>query len=95
MIDPADTSVADDGHLDESDQVFASAADLFRLLATPIRLKIISALCGHEKNVSQLLGEIETTTPNMSQQPNAHHQVKFSLLRMPNKIKYISCNKLT
>jgi ArsR family transcriptional regulator len=52
---------------DESDQVFASAAELFRLLATPIRLRIISSLCGHEKNVTQLLGEIETTQPNMSQ----------------------------
>ncbi len=52
---------------DESDQVFATAAELFRLLATPIRLKIISALCGHEKNVSQLLVEIDTTQPNMSQ----------------------------
>jgi ArsR family transcriptional regulator len=52
---------------DESDVVFDSAADLFRLLSTPIRLKIISALCGHEKNVSQLLAEIETTQPNMSQ----------------------------
>lgn len=52
---------------DESDAVFSSAAELFRLLATPIRLKIISALCGHEKNVSQLLAEIETTQPNMSQ----------------------------
>jgi len=31
---------------DESDAVFASAAELFRLLATPMRLKIISALCG-------------------------------------------------
>ena len=50
-----------------SDHVFDSAADLFRLLATPIRLKIISALCGHEKNVSQLLAEIATTQPNMSQ----------------------------
>ena len=57
-----ETSVAD-----ESDQVFATAAELFRLLATPIRLKIISALCGNEKNVSQLLTEIETTQPNMSQ----------------------------
>jgi DNA-binding transcriptional ArsR family regulator len=57
-----DTSVTD-----ESDQVFATAAELFRLLATPIRLKIISALCGNEKNVSQLLTEIETTQPNMSQ----------------------------
>ena len=52
---------------DESNQVFDSAAELFRLLATPIRLKIISALCGHEKNVSQLLVEIDTTQPNMSQ----------------------------
>lgn len=63
----ADADPADDNHLDESDQVFASAAELFRLLATPIRLKIISALCRHEKNVSQLLAEIETTQPNMSQ----------------------------
>ena len=57
----------DAGEQDESDEVFESAADLFRLLATPIRLKIISALCGQEKNVSQLLAEIETTQPNMSQ----------------------------
>lgn len=51
----------------ESDLVFSSAAELFRLLATPIRLKIISALCQQEKNVSQLLAEIDTTQPNMSQ----------------------------
>jgi ArsR family transcriptional regulator len=51
----------------ESDAVFASAAELFRLLATPMRLKIISALCGHEKNVTQLLTEIDSTQPNMSQ----------------------------
>lgn len=52
---------------DESDSVFASAAELFGLLSTPIRLKILSALCGGEKNVSQLLREIDTTQPNMSQ----------------------------
>jgi DNA-binding transcriptional ArsR family regulator len=52
---------------DESDRVFASAAELFAVLATPIRLRIISALCQGEKNVSQLLDEIETTQPNMSQ----------------------------
>ena len=51
----------------ESDQVFSSAAELFRLLSTPIRLRIISALCQREKNVSQLLAEIDTTQPNMSQ----------------------------
>jgi DNA-binding transcriptional ArsR family regulator len=64
--------------VEESDQVFASAADLFKLLATPVRLKIISALCGkargHEKNVSQLLAEIDTTQPNMSQHLAALHR---------------------
>jgi DNA-binding transcriptional ArsR family regulator len=58
----------------ESEQVFSSAADLFRLLATPVRLKIISALCGFEKNVSQLLSEINTTQPNMSQHLAALHR---------------------
>ena len=52
---------------DEGAAVFETAADLFKLLSTPVRLRIISALCGHEKNVSQLLAEIDTTQPNMSQ----------------------------
>jgi ArsR family transcriptional regulator len=50
-----------------ADQVFDSVAELFAVLATPIRLKIISAVCQGEKNVSQLLSEIDTTQPNMSQ----------------------------
>jgi ArsR family transcriptional regulator len=49
------------------DAVFDSVAELFAVLSTPIRLKIISALCNGEKNVSQLLEEIDTTQPNMSQ----------------------------
>jgi ArsR family transcriptional regulator len=52
---------------DDSESVFSSAADLFSILSTPIRLRLISALCNGEKNVSQLLAEIETTQPNMSQ----------------------------
>jgi ArsR family transcriptional regulator len=51
----------------EIDGVFESAADLFRLLSTPVRLKIISAVCHGERNVSDLLAEIDTTQPNMSQ----------------------------
>jgi ArsR family transcriptional regulator len=58
----------------ESDAVFASAAELFKLMSTPVRLKIISALCGQEKNVSQLLAEIDTTQPNMSQHLGALHR---------------------
>ncbi len=49
------------------DRVFDSVAELFGVLSTPIRLKIISAVCNGEKNVSELLSEIETTQPNMSQ----------------------------
>jgi DNA-binding transcriptional ArsR family regulator len=51
----------------DQDAVFESVAELFSLLSTPVRLKIISALCNGEKNVSQLLAQIETTQPNMSQ----------------------------
>ncbi len=53
--------------VEEMDGVFDSAADLFRLLSTPIRLKIISAVCHGERNVSELLEQIDTTQPNMSQ----------------------------
>ena len=52
---------------ESADAVFESVAELFSLLSTPIRLKIIGALCNGEKNVSQLLSEINTTQPNMSQ----------------------------
>jgi ArsR family transcriptional regulator len=53
----------------EPDQrrVFDAAAALFAVLATPLRLQILSALCEQEKTVSQLLGEIDTTQPNLSQ----------------------------
>lgn len=49
------------------DRVFDSVADLFAVLSAPIRLKIISAVCNGEKSVSELLREISTTQPNMSQ----------------------------
>lgn len=54
----------------ESDEVFDLAAEVFRVMAAPMRLKIISSLCNGEKNVSQLLEEIDTTQPNMSQHLN-------------------------
>jgi DNA-binding transcriptional ArsR family regulator len=47
--------------------VFISAAELFSVLSTPLRLQIISALCSGEKNVTQLRDEVQTTQPNMSQ----------------------------
>ena len=53
-----------------SDQVFESAAEMFRVMSAPMRLKIISSLCHGEKNVGELLSEIDTTQPNMSQHLN-------------------------
>ncbi len=48
-------------------RVFTLAAELFAVLATPIRLQILSAVCDQEKSVSELLLEIDTTQPNLSQ----------------------------
>jgi len=51
----------------QAERVYEIAAELFALMSTPMRLKIISALCRGEKTVGELLGEIVTTQPNMSQ----------------------------
>lgn len=48
-------------------EMFERAAELFRVMAAPMRLRVINALCDGEKNVSELLERIETTQPNMSQ----------------------------
>jgi DNA-binding transcriptional ArsR family regulator len=60
--------------LTSEDRVFASAAQLFAVLSTPLRLKIISAVCEKEKHVSELLAQIDTTQPNMSQHLAALHR---------------------
>lgn len=60
--------------LTDSDHVFESAAEVFRVMSAPMRLKIISSLCHGEKNVGELLGEIDTTQPNMSQHLNTLYQ---------------------
>lgn len=51
----------------EPGRVFELAAELFAVLATPMRLRVLSALCVHEKSVNELLAEIDTTQPNLSQ----------------------------
>ena len=60
MVTPTDIAL-------QSDQVLKRAADLFRLMSAPMRLKIITALCQSEKNVTELLACVATTQPNMSQ----------------------------
>ena len=53
--------------LTEQARVFELAAELFSVLSTPMRLRILSALCEREKSVNELLLEIDTTQPNLSQ----------------------------
>ena len=67
MIDRADKRFVSEV---DSDQVFTMAADLFRVLSASMRLRVIKSLCEGEKNVSELLAEISTTQPNMSQHLN-------------------------
>ena len=63
-----------DGNLDA---MFELAADTFRVMSAPMRLKIINCLCNEEKNVGQLLEEIDTTQPNMSQHLNTLYKAKI------------------
>jgi DNA-binding transcriptional ArsR family regulator len=74
MARRAQAQVAPAADATESDEVFEMAAEVFRVMSAPMRLKIISSLCNGEKNVSQLLEEIQTTQPNMSQHLNTLYQ---------------------
>ena len=49
------------------DRVFAVAAELFGLLSTPTRLRIVCELCDGECNVGELLERVDVSQPNMSQ----------------------------
>ena len=59
------------------DVMFDLAAETFRVMSAPMRLKIINCLCTEEKNVGQLLEEIDTTQPNMSQHLNTLFKSKI------------------
>ena len=50
-----------------SDRVFEVAAELFAMLSTPTRLRIVCELCQGEKNVGELLGRVGVSQPNISQ----------------------------
>jgi DNA-binding transcriptional ArsR family regulator len=61
----------------DMDVMFDLAAETFRVMSAPMRLKIINCLCSEEKNVGQLLDEINTTQPNMSQHLNTLFKAKI------------------
>ena len=51
----------------QGDRVFEIAADLFSLLSSPTRLRIVCALIEGEKNVTELIERVALSQPNMSQ----------------------------
>jgi ArsR family transcriptional regulator len=57
-----------------SERAFVRAAELFAVLATPVRLRIIGELCAGEKDVSYLLGAIAVSQPNMSRHLSVLHK---------------------
>jgi len=50
-----------------ADRVFELAADLFGLLSTPTRLRIVCWLCEGERNVGELTAHVGVSQPNISQ----------------------------
>ena len=50
-----------------ADRVFETAAELFALLSTPTRLRIVCALCEGERNVGDLAQGVGASQPNISQ----------------------------
>ncbi len=58
----------------DPDRLFDLAAEMFRVMSAPTRLKIISHLCEGEKNVSELIALIQTSQPNISQHLNTLHE---------------------
>jgi DNA-binding transcriptional ArsR family regulator len=65
-MSPSHTLIQDDD-AHQTHRVFELAAELFTLLGTPMRLRILNALCDGEQSVTQMLQKIDTTQPNLSQ----------------------------
>ena len=48
--------------------LYAAKAELFRLLAHPVRIRVLELLCEGPRPVRELLAEIEVEASNLSQQ---------------------------
>jgi DNA-binding transcriptional ArsR family regulator len=79
---------------DESTVVFEQAAQLFSMLSTPIRLRVLNVLCDGEKNVTTLLQNIPSTQSNLSQHLAAMYRAGIlSKRRAGNQIFYAIKNQ--
>lgn len=60
--------------MNELDPVFNSVATYFSVLAEPMRLKIMHAVCNEEKTVSQIVAETGATQTNISRHLGLMHR---------------------
>ena len=78
-----------DGDETDADRVFVSAAELFGVLATPLRLRILNAICNQEKSVGEIMESVESTQPNVSQHLKVLYQAGIvARRRMGNSVYY-------
>lgn len=70
-------------------RVFDTAAELFGVLATPLRLRILNAICNREKSVGDIMQAVESTQPNVSQHLKVLYQAGIvAKRRVGNQIYY-------
>ena len=73
----------------EVDRVFVTAAELFGVLATPLRLRILNAICNQERSVGEIMDAVESTQPNVSQHLKVLYQAGIvARRRMGNSVYY-------
>lgn len=81
------SSPADDLSVD-LDRVFDSAAELFGVLATPLRLRILNAICTGERSVGEIMEAVDSTQPNVSQHLKVLYQAGVVAKRRVGNLVY-------
>lgn len=78
---------------EDAQRVYEVAAELFALMSTPLRLRIISALCQGEKNVGALVEQVGGSQPNLSQHLATLYRAGILAKRREgNQVWYSVCN---
>lgn len=74
---------------EDAERVFVLAAELFGVLATPLRLRILNAICNQERGVGEIMEVVESTQPNVSQHLKVLYQAGLvAKRRVGNQVYY-------
>lgn len=70
---PASRRRSSRSEADAVEKVFQTAAELFSILAAPLRLRIINAICDRERMVQDIAAIVNSSQPNISQHLRVLH----------------------